>query len=338
MEDDLEKSWHTLDIYSRSGRMGPNGDIEKALSLATENLELNDEANGLDNDSSDFVIPELPSGRALVFKLLTTWGDPFYVGLNGIEVFTDNGSKANVESIVADFDCDISETPVCALPENLLNGNNRTKDETSLWMTKFDIDSPVVVTINFREDQSIAMIRIWNYNKSRVHAARGVRQLEITLDDKLIFKGEISRADGLCETNSESLGDTILFTMDDAILEAISENDVSMQDEIKGSVGQQVESLASLNRRPSTGDPSLILGTASIAQENHEESHLDCQFSCEGDNMIVRGKVFHMELRDNWGCPDMIGLTGFQFLGRDGHPLAVTSSMLQCSNPNNVNK
>ena len=28
-----------------------DGDIEKALSLATENLELNDEANGLDNDS-----------------------------------------------------------------------------------------------------------------------------------------------------------------------------------------------------------------------------------------------------------------------------------------------
>ena len=32
-----------------------------------------------------------------------------------------------------------------------------------------------------------------NYNKSRIHSFRGVRLVDITLDDNLIFQGEIAR-------------------------------------------------------------------------------------------------------------------------------------------------
>jgi hypothetical protein len=40
------------------------------------------------------------------------------------------------------------------------------------------------------------MIRIWNYNKSRIHSYRGARLVTCTLDNKIIFKGEISKAPG----------------------------------------------------------------------------------------------------------------------------------------------
>ena len=32
-----------------------------------------------------------------------------------------------------------------------------------------------------------------NYNKSRIHSSRGAREVELHLDGKLIFRGEIAR-------------------------------------------------------------------------------------------------------------------------------------------------
>ena len=49
----------------------------------------------------DFTIPVLPCGRELVVNILTTWGDQHYVGMNGIEIFTNTGQKANILSVSA---------------------------------------------------------------------------------------------------------------------------------------------------------------------------------------------------------------------------------------------
>lgn len=43
------------------------------------------------------------------------------------------------------------------------------------------------------------------------------------------------------------------------------------------------------------------------------------------------GTVFHMELVANWGLADAIGLTGVQFLGRDGEPLQQPQCSVQSS-------
>ena len=49
--------------------------------------------------SMEFEIPTLPSGRNLVLNLKSTWGDKHYIGLNGIEVFTDKGELAKISQV-----------------------------------------------------------------------------------------------------------------------------------------------------------------------------------------------------------------------------------------------
>ena len=51
-----------------------------------------------------FDIPILPAGKELIVNILSTWGDRHYVGLNGVEVFTVTGERAEVAEVCA---CDV---------------------------------------------------------------------------------------------------------------------------------------------------------------------------------------------------------------------------------------
>jgi hypothetical protein len=57
-------------------------------------------------------------------------------------------------------------------------------------------------------------IRIWNYNKSRIHSYRGARFVEVSLDDCFIFRGEIAKAPGILNGSEESAeGDVLLLLL-----------------------------------------------------------------------------------------------------------------------------
>ena len=68
------------------------------------------------------------------------------------------------------------------------------------------------------------MIRIWNYNKNRIHSYRGARYIEISLDGTPIFKGEVRRAPGAVLT-PEECSECILYTMSDMILSLVEKYD-----------------------------------------------------------------------------------------------------------------
>jgi hypothetical protein len=68
------------------------------------------------------------------------------------------------------------------------------------------------------------MIRIWNYNKSRIHSFRGARLLTCKLDEKLIYRGEIAKAPGNT-IDPSTCCEIILLTDNDSILNKIDSND-----------------------------------------------------------------------------------------------------------------
>jgi protein JBTS26 len=107
---------------------------------------------------------------------LTTWGDLNYLGLAGIEVYDSEGQPIQPKKISA---CppDINVLPGYGndprVVENLVDGHYFTNDDMDVWLTPFTSGDDHTVTLDFGQKTQISMIRIWNYNKSRIHAYRG---------------------------------------------------------------------------------------------------------------------------------------------------------------------
>lgn len=159
---------------------------------------------GPDDDPSadredEFEIPVLPRGQRLVLNILSTWGDRHYVGLNSLEVFSASGEPLRPAHIRADPP-DINILPAYdkdpRVVTNLIDGVNRTQDDMHLWLAPFTPGRSHAVFLDFGAPFQVAMIRVWNYNKSRIHSFRGVREVEMLLDGRCIFRGEIAKASG----------------------------------------------------------------------------------------------------------------------------------------------
>lgn len=72
--------------------------------------------------------------------------------------------------------------------ENLVDGVNLTCDETHMWLAPFCKGADHLVYLTLPRITKIAMVRVWNYNESRIHSTRGARNVTLSLDGKVIFK------------------------------------------------------------------------------------------------------------------------------------------------------
>ncbi|CAH1391154.1 unnamed protein product [Nezara viridula] len=317
-ENKLEESWSSLNIFNQNhkGRISFqfDGNKEKELELdliAEPTIDL----SALDINS-DFIIPELPVGKELILDITSTWGDRHYVGLNGIEIYSITGELVSVSEISAE-PADINILPEYnkdpRVVRNLIDCVNRTRDDMHLWLTPFTEGKHHYVTINFQQVQTIAMIRIWNYNKSRIHSYRGVRNMVITLDGKKIFQGEIARASGGILGATDAFGDTILFTLDDEILERVSQHD----DSFDSVMNEVLDSTASVQpERPLTADTGDVRPLTCAGPKKLQNIH-------ETGGAVLCLNSMSIRLRSSWGI-NKIGLTGLEVLGETGEPLSIT--------------
>jgi len=212
------------------------------------------------NEAKLVSIPILPSGRVLQFHILSTWGDPFYVGLAGLEVFDETGQlvRINPSQIVAEpADVNILEgygnDPRTV--DKLVDGVPHTCDDLHVWLAPFEKGQDHTVTITFPQSITVSIIRIWNYNKSRAHSYRGVRLLRMSLDGLVIFKGEVRKAPGML-SGPDQCAEVVLFTIDEQIVEKLEEWDEKCgftKEDKTLSEAMQLK-LKMEAERPSTGD------------------------------------------------------------------------------------
>ncbi|XP_076615806.1 katanin-interacting protein isoform X1 [Chaetodon auriga] len=293
----------------------------------------------------EFEIPVLPQGQRLVINILSTWGDRHYVGLNGLEVFSSSGEPLQPAHIHADPP-DINILPAYGkdprVVTNLIDGANRTQDDMHLWLAPFTPGRSHTIFMDFGAPYQVAMIRVWNYNKSRIHSFRGVKEVEMLLDGRCIFRGEIAKASGTLSGGLDQFGDTILFTTDDEILEAMSRYDETFLGESEGPEGLVHEEEL---QRPRTADgegEERPFTQAGFREEDLRlKLHLNPTVSQSEENMehipgMYTGKCLRLELVLTWGDSHYMGLTGLEVVGKDGESLPLDLSSMAAS-PRDLN-
>ncbi|OTF82810.1 hypothetical protein BLA29_004604, partial [Euroglyphus maynei] len=151
-----------------------------------ENLKLDEK-----NNDEDCIIPEMPTGIQLCLTLMENWGDQNFIGLNGLEILDRYGNRPAIENVFL-YDDDENRKENNNDLYKLIDNVYRTHDDAHIWQCRTSY-SPIRIIIRFEKQTTIALIRIWNYNKSRIHSYRGVKFVIIQLDDKTIFCGEIAK-------------------------------------------------------------------------------------------------------------------------------------------------
>ncbi|XP_047667249.1 katanin-interacting protein isoform X3 [Tachysurus fulvidraco] len=287
----------------------------------------------------DFEIPVLPQGRHLVMRILSTWGDRRYVGLNGVEIFSASGEPVKPLCVTA---------VVNGLPEdngdvsNVIDGVHRTQDDSHLWLAPFVAGKQCEITLDLGEVQRLAMIRVWNYNKSRIHSFRGVREVDMLLDGQMIFRGEIAKASGTLIGGLDQFGDTVLFTTDDEILEAMSRYDDTF---VCGNVGVGSGAEGEELQRPQTADeekeeeegPHTQAGFSEDNKAENWDTALQPCADLENPNSgLFTGKSVCLSLISTWGDSHYLGLTGLEVVGKEGETIPVDFSNVKAT-PRDLN-
>lgn len=351
----LEASWDALAFFkhTQKGRLAA---VELKPVLEPE-LEVEPEPQVV---AEQTVVPTLPEGRVLVLCLLTTWGDAHYIGMAGIEIFDARGELIKFKS----YHSSISASPssLNVLPDynndprvvsNLLDGSNCTCDDLHVWLAPFSKGKKHVVRIEFDQSQSISLIRVWNYNKSRIHSVRGVKDMEMMLDKQLIFRGSIAQAPGTLQ-EAAAVAENIVFTDDGLVLDHLEKYLHKVQERFAKPI--PISSSADLER-PSTGgdredghpiqdqfnpaagdsDEDDILGTtvdldlprpktAVVRRQPIPPKPKSALLKKKLKN--IQGKEIRIVIGGTWGDPHFVGLTGLEVLGPDLKPLPITANML----------
>lgn len=79
----------------------------------------------------------------------------------------------------------------------LINGNYLTNDEKDMWIWSLpDYKKWLEIYIYFSKEQELGAIRFWNYNKSTLESVKGIKEIEMLLNNESVWNGMIQRGEG----------------------------------------------------------------------------------------------------------------------------------------------
>ena len=309
-------------------------------------------------------IPTEPRGRTLELVIHSTWGDQHYVGLAGMDIFDADGSLVQFEDAGAAVSAEPEDINVLSeytddprTIDKLLDGVNATCDDMHVWLAPYTPGEVNRVRVELDESTALGCVRFFNYNKSRVHAARGARHVSLLLDGEVIFVGELNMAPGSAG-EAMHCATSVVFTDADAALDAIEAHDVAifaaMPDEggelegedLQAALGEALEvvnepqSGLSADGRPMTAavraPPPLVGGHVvtsppAVLDVPTVDAAADAQPGAapNGDGVLV-GRVLRVELLSTWGDKYYVGLTEVELLDAEGNVISVPKENVRC--------
>ena len=254
-----------------------------------------------------------PFGRHMTIYAYSTWGDKDIIGLMGLEFWNSSGDKIkiNEKSISA-------EPPDLNVLTNLFNTskdqrvisnlvkyeNCFTCDQSHCWMAPFTNSRPNKIMVDFESSINLGMIRIWNYNKSRIYTNRGIKDIKIEFGNGVIFEGEIKSARGNLKS-VEKCFEVIMFVERKDIIEHIALYDWASQIKSEDLEGSSFTSFY----RPSTANNQQEEGISARNALEFEKLSMpiDSKFTGYRKNIkqkqeIINANVIEYEIIENWGC------------------------------------
>lgn len=302
----------------------------------------------LDNDM--FFMPQLPRGRILDFDIYSTWGDKFYVGLCGVEVFDEFGRPVRMEGSKIKADpANLNDLPEVSgdprTEDKLVDGQFMTSDDMHSWLAPIAEGRPNKLRIDLGSKQTISLIRLWNYNRDRVHSTRGVRHFSIKIDGMLMFFGELSKASGDHRDVDQNCEWLVFCT--DTLFDSIEAQDwISSHRQPPKHVSTELvdcqvkrpptaEKLTSapvMQREGLTVRQQLELQKQQLAdmdRETREKTRQRDQMNSLSDkSTFIECSKLCFQILENWGDPHFVGLTGVEFYDESGQTIAIDTDDL----------
>ena len=281
---------------------------------------------------SDKTIPTKPLINGLTCKLLSNWDDKNTIGLNGIEIFNLDGKCVKLTGRQVKIISSSNKiVPNQVSKDNLVDDGLHTCDENKHWSYPLESNLPLTIKIKFEMPEYVSMIRVWNYNCSRTHASKGVREIIIAdyEDKQLLFGGCLRKASGMLmkpKLNFES----IFFVREKRDLAKIAGNDwlynkfsKKQRNEVKRKIKNHYNDF--LNQRPTMTDLDMIKEKKKKSSKFRIKEHMRSgvtenkpkKYSNTGGLIEIPGmlgfRLFKMSVFETWGHQKEFGLVGVEF-------------------------